>query len=167
MSNRTFAVESASFTRPANTTAYASGDLVANDTTAGSVVPLTLPVARAKNIRGSIKRVRVKKSGTSTTNAAFRVHFFNVLPVVANGDNGVFAPVALRSYGYMGYADVTVGVAGGTSGAAGVGAPAVGADIVFEPVAGTRNIYALVEARGAYTPESGETIEVEVEVNRD
>jgi hypothetical protein len=32
------ALASASFTRPADTTAYASGDLVANSTTAGSVV---------------------------------------------------------------------------------------------------------------------------------
>jgi hypothetical protein len=31
---------SASFTRPNNTTAYASGQLVANSTTAGSVAPM-------------------------------------------------------------------------------------------------------------------------------
>lgn len=37
-----------SFTRPADTTAYASGDLVANSTTAGSVVaPVVRPVHSA------------------------------------------------------------------------------------------------------------------------
>jgi hypothetical protein len=41
------AVVSASFTRPADTNAYAAGDLVANSVTAGSVIPMTFAVARA------------------------------------------------------------------------------------------------------------------------
>ena len=48
----------ASFTRPANTTAYTSGYLIANSTTAGSVVPLSLPVARKFGAAGKINRVR-------------------------------------------------------------------------------------------------------------
>ena len=36
--------QSQSFTRPGDTTPYASGDLVANSTTAGSVVPLTFTI---------------------------------------------------------------------------------------------------------------------------
>jgi hypothetical protein len=36
-------VSPVSFTRPADATAYASGDIVANSVTAGSVVPLNFP----------------------------------------------------------------------------------------------------------------------------
>lgn len=45
----------ASFSRPADNTAYASGDAIANSTTAASVVPLTftLPNRRAGFIRGA------------------------------------------------------------------------------------------------------------------
>ncbi|MGD9724531.1 MAG: hypothetical protein AB7U76_26085, partial [Pirellulales bacterium] len=66
-----------SFTRPANTTAYASADLVANSTTNTSVTALTLRNV-AVNQQGStiIRRVKLYKSGTSTTNASFRVHIF-------------------------------------------------------------------------------------------
>jgi len=170
MSNNDLAIEeSQTIARPANTTAYASGDLVANSTTAGSVEPFSVAVARSKNMRGKITRVRIIKSDPSITNAAFRVHFFRVLPVVTNGDNGVFAPTALASYGYLGAFDVTVDLAGGTSGAVGVGVAKTGAgtEMIFKPVAGSRNLYALIEARGAYTPASAETFKIEVEIERD
>jgi len=49
---------SASFTRPANTTAYADGDLVANSATAASVVPLTFTSSRVVG-HGTIARVRL------------------------------------------------------------------------------------------------------------
>ena len=57
-------IATASFTRPADTTAYASGDLVANSTTAGSVIPMTF-VIRPENRGSMIRRARIKKSGTS------------------------------------------------------------------------------------------------------
>ena len=169
MSNYNLAVEeSQTITRPADTTAYASGDLVANSTTAGSVVPLSVPAGRSRNQRGIIRRVRLIKSGAGVTNAAFRVHFFRVAPVVTNGDNGVFLPTALASYGYLGAFDVTVDVAGG-SGAVGVGLARTGAGsaMIFKPADGSRNLFALIEARGVYTPASAETFKIEVEVERD
>lgn len=45
---------SASFTRPANTAAYADGDLVANSATAASVEPLTFTTSRSTGL-ASIK----------------------------------------------------------------------------------------------------------------
>jgi hypothetical protein len=73
------ALISASFTRPADTTAYASGDLVANSTTAGSVAPLTFSnVVRVNGAGGLVRRAKLRKTGTSTTNASFRIHFYAV-----------------------------------------------------------------------------------------
>lgn len=145
-----------SFNRPADTTAYASGDLVANSTTAGSVLPLTLEVARAAGGNQLVRRVRMRKSGTGITNAAFRVHFYAALPTVTNGDNGVW--LSAGSANYLGFADVTIDKAF-SDGAVGVAAPA--ADVLFN---GGTGLFALVEARGAYTPVSGETIAVDVDL---
>jgi hypothetical protein len=73
------AVASASFTRPADTTAYASGDLVANSTTAGSVVAMTLSVGTAAGMPARIRRVRLMGDKADATNFNFRVHLFSVL----------------------------------------------------------------------------------------
>src|SRR6266436_572772 len=82
-------IGTATFTRPANTTAYASGQLVANSTTAGSVVPMALSIAPTGG-SGRITRVRLFFNSTTVTNASFRVHFYKFSPVVVNGDGGVW-----------------------------------------------------------------------------
>lgn len=157
-------VVSASFVRPANTTAYASGQLVANSTAAASVVPLSFTVARMNDASFSIRRARIKTSSTSTTNASFRLHFFRTLPIIATtGDAGTFASVVTGNAGAQGRIDVTVDQAY-ADGANGQGVPITGGEITALPATGTEIIYVLVEARGAYTPTSGETFTVELEV---
>lgn len=147
------------FTRPADTTPYASGDLVANSVTAGSVVPLAFSMVGRG---GYVKRVRVKKSGTGVTNAAFRLHLYTASPVPANGDNGAWSTT--KAANYLGSVDVTVDKAF-TDGAVGVGSPTVGAEVPFNLAAlpSGRTLYGLLEARGAYTPASGETFDVSLE----
>lgn len=142
----------ANFTRPADTTAYASGDLVANSTTAGSVTPMTLTVPNF-NQGFRVRRFKLHKNGTSTTNAQFRVHLF-VSPTItaANGDNGAFSTSAVANY--IGSADVTIAQAF-TDGAAGFALPSTGTDMAAIPT-GAAAVYALLEARAAYTPASGE-----------
>jgi hypothetical protein len=76
------------FTRPADTTAYAAGDLVANSTVAGSVVLDTVAVARNNDEAFTLLRCRLQKSGTTITNASFRVHVYSAAPTFTNGDNG-------------------------------------------------------------------------------
>lgn len=151
---------SANFTRPANTTAYASGDLVANHTTAGSVVPLSWVVAREAAGSGSIRRARISKTGTSTTNAVFYVHLYRSSPTVTNGDNGVW--LSSQAATYLGAFSVTVDKVF-SDGSAGTGAPLVGSEINFK-LPSTDTIYGLIEARGAYTPTSAEVFTVELEV---
>src|SRR3569833_86506 len=97
---------SASFTRPADTTAYASGDLVANSTTAGSVTPLTFTLGNTFP-QGQLRltRARIYKSGTTATNANFRLHLYEASPVPANGDNGAWSTD--KSANKIGNNDVT------------------------------------------------------------
>lgn len=147
-------------TRPSDTTAYASGDLVANSTTAGSVTPLQFTVARIAAGSGMIRRCRIRKSGTGVTNASFRLHLYSASPTPANGDNGVWSTD--QAANYLGALDVTVDRAF-TDGAAGNGVPVTGSEINFKLASG-QAVYGLLEARAAYTPSSAETFTVSLEV---
>jgi hypothetical protein len=147
-----------SFTRPANTTTYASGELVANSATAGSVVPLSYPTVTTPGGIARIDAVRIRKSGTTTTNALFRVHLYNTIPTVASGDNAAFSTSGSGTY--IGAYDVSVDRAF-TDGACGRGVALSTAPIEFITNNGT--LYAAVEARGAYTPASGEVFEIIIE----
>ena len=153
----------ANFTRPADTTAYASGDMVANSTTAGSVVPMQFSGIPADQISGisRIDAVRIRKSGTSVTNANFRVHFFSAAPTVASGDNSAFSTSGLATY--IGAMDVTVDRAF-TDGACGRGISISGTPIMVETTSNV--LFALIEARGAYTPASGEMFQLLLEAYR-
>lgn len=153
---------SATFTRPADVIAYAFGDLVANNTAAGSVSPLALAVSRDEGAyRGVIiPRCRLSKSGTGVTSAAFRVHLFSVQPTVTNGDNGAFLPNSAASY--LGYMDVS-SMQAFSDGAVGIGTTPTGDAILARPANGSMKLYALIEARGAYTPASGETFALTLE----
>lgn len=150
---------SASVTRPADTVAYASGDLLANSTTAGSVVPLSFQVNRGPGLHVRVRRVRINKTGTSVTNAAYRVHLFKGSPTPANGDNGAFSTDNAATY--VGQVDVTVAQAF-TDGAWG----AATTEINFAPAANGSTIYGMIEVRGAYTPISGEVFTVTLEVDQ-
>jgi hypothetical protein len=119
MSDVPFRLVSSNFTRPNDTTAYASGDLVANNTTAGSVTPLSWDVHRSPSGSFRVNRVKVKKSGAVVTNASFRLHLYSTAPTVANGDNGAWSS---SEAGYLGFIDVVVDKAF-TDGSAGHGAP--------------------------------------------
>lgn len=152
-------------TRPANTTAYTSGDIVANDTTAASVTPFSFDAASivpSSNIV-RVDRIRLYKSGTSTTNASFRVHLYRSAPAsIANGDNGAWST---SFAGYVGAFDVTCDRAF-TDGAEGAGVPLTGSAVLCALPAGVTTLYALVEARAGYTPTSGETFTLRAEAYR-
>lgn len=154
------AIKGGSFTRPADTTAYALGDLVANNTVAGSVVPITVNAGRVTNGTGMARRVRLKKTSTSLANASFRVHLYKDSPTCANGDNAAWSTTESN---YLGACDVTMDEAF-TDGAKGIGVPNAGGEINFDCSSGTANIFALIEARAAYAPASGETFSLSVEV---
>jgi len=151
-------------TRLANTTAYAFGQLISFSVTAATVnaSPVAAAVAKANDQAFTLLRCRLEKTGTTVTNAIFRIHCYNVAPVCANGDTGAWS-TALTGNVYLGSFDVTCNKAG-TDGAWGCGVPTEGSIICGKPVTGTQNIYYLIEARAAYTPASGEVFTPRFEV---
>ena len=153
----------AAVTRPADTTAYAIGDLLANSTTAASVTALEFASAvQATGRCVRIDRVRLRKSGTSIANASFRLHIYSASPgTPANGDNGAFSTAGAN---YVGALDVTVDRAF-TDGAAGAGLSLTSTPMLVEIAAGT-TVFGLLEARGAYTPASAEVFTVTLEAYR-
>ena len=156
-------ISGSTVTRPSDTNVYASGDLVANSTTAGSVTPITFAsavLAAGGCVR--VERARIFKSGTSTTNASFRLHLFSATPsTIANGDNAAF--LTART-GYVGALDVTIDRAF-SDGAHGAGVSLTGSPMTITIASGT-TLYGLLEARGAYTPASAETINAVLETYR-
>ena len=149
-------------TRPADTTAYASGDLVANSTTAGSVVPL---VFTGGGTPMRAQRIIMRTSNNTVTNKNYQLFLFSAAPTVTNGDNGAFA-VSAADHGRL------IGVFGSTvalnTGGGSVNffypidsaATAVNAWI---PTRITGTCYGLLRANAAYTPTSAETYDLWIE----
>lgn len=137
---------SASFTRPSDTTAYASADLVANSTTAGSVVAMSFELQATAGILTSLT---LRKTKADVSNANFRVWLLNASPTVTNGDNGGFAGDFLSS--------VICEPIDCNTDALLTGGGAIGS-AYFEgrQIKLPARVYALIEARGAYTPASAE-----------
>jgi hypothetical protein len=149
---------SANFTRPANTTAYGVGDLVANHVTAGSVVPMSFALVLPPGVV-YIRRATLKKSTNTTTDAAFRLHLYLASPTPSNGDNGAWLTTHAT---YLGAIDITVDKVFSDSSSQGEGVPNVGSEIIV-PVAGGGAIYGLLEARAAYAPGNAEVFTLGVE----
>lgn len=168
MAKNTAFAASASFTRPGDTNAYAEGDLVANSTTAGSVEPMEFPgLVGISGFPVAISRIRVSKSGNVLTNAQFRLHIFAAEPTASAGDNAAFN--SSETYAVASVAnlltsiDITLDKAG-TAAAIGVAIPTVSSlyvqPIVIPPAG---SLFALLEARAAYTPANAEVFTVTLE----
>jgi hypothetical protein len=161
-------VHTVSFARPADTTAYTANDLVAGST---SVAATNSPIIADAVYDGAdgfrLDRVRLYKSGTSLTNASFRVHIFNALPVWSVGDNGAGGAINALAVSdmasHVGFVDITMDRASATAGAYGMANPSSGAITVKPSVITSTAIYVAVQALAAYTPASAETFTVALE----
>jgi hypothetical protein len=159
---------SASFTRPADTTQYAVGDLVANNTAAASVqaMPFDMGPADADgNKKLHIAGARLHASKNSVTAASFRLHLYSATPTFTSaGDNSAYGTVvATGNANWIASFDVTLRALH-ADGASGIMTPTEGA---IEPQLLTGGnpgspviVYGLLEALDVYTPSSGETFSV-------
>lgn len=142
-----------SYTRPADTTAYAAGDLVANSTTAGSVELLTFAFGNETWLR----KVRLHKSDPDVTNAQFRLWLIDDSAVTfSNGDNGALAigSSTLDIADVLATIDLTV--AASLTGSGDVVQTTFDRGLYRLPA----TVYGFLEARAAYTPGSAEVLTV-------
>jgi hypothetical protein len=154
---------SATFTRPADVNAYTAGDLIANSVTAGSVVPMRFDMGNSfPQAQFRLTRARLFKSSVTVgALAAFRLHLYQGLPVVTNGDNGAY--LTTQAANWIGNVDVAASTMFAFSdGAAGNGAAAAGSEILLRATA-AGPVYGLLVALAAYVPTSAETFTVTLE----
>jgi len=169
-------VAAAAITRPADTTQYASGDLIANSTTAGSVGAFIFSLGAQMTAQTFLlRKLRLRKSSNVVTSALFRMHFFTENPFAsapAGGDNAALVLAASNIANYVGYIDVTVDKAifNAADGAAGFGVPTEGAELAIQMAASVTtgfSLYGVLEARSTYTPASGEVFTATIEAYKD
>lgn len=154
--NHRFAfIESTQFTRPANTTAYAAGDLVANSVTAGNVVPLSWTIPG--NMSFEIAGILLRKSTTTVTNAQFSCNLFKTIPTFqTSGDNDPLTTVLIGMANWVGVFSGTM-LSAGSDGAAVELKPVSTALTPYSPNMLTgRILYGVLEARAAYAPGDSE-----------
>lgn len=151
---------SSNFTRPANTTQYVIGQLVANSVTAGSVVPLSWTVSRLAAGNFFVRRARLKKSTASLTSASFVLYLYAASPTCANGDGATFSTTEST---FLGSFNITCSTAFSDPAADGQGVPTAGNEVGVALASG-QTIYGLLSAANTYTPGSAEVFTVVLEV---
>lgn len=156
----------ASMTRPANTTAYTSGDVLAAVTTDAH---LTFEGAvQPKKLSGSISTARLFSSANQGTKLEAELWLFHT-DITEVGDNEAFAPSDAELLTCIGRIDFSasswaVGNAGsGASGNAMVEVKNIGLALR----GAGQDIYGVLVARNAYTPVSGEVITAELVITQD
>ena len=151
---------SASFTRPANTTAYASGDVVCNSTSA----PTPMVFSRATVTQGpkfsTIRQVVVVDSANQTTKLTGELWLFDTT-VALDNDNDAFTPTDAELATLIGVVELgTPFVGDATSGADGNAVYVKSVSIPIETKAADNAIYGVLIARNSYTPVSAESFTV-------
>lgn len=153
---------SSNFTRPSDTTAYAANDLMANSTTAGSVVPLSWTVTLSNAGNFIVRRAQMLSTGKSITNAGFALYLYTVTPTIANGDNAAFSTTLANLFCVMPITLTDIG----TDDASGFGIPNIGSDCNAVTAGGTKIIYGLLKVIQPYTPTSAEVETIILEIHQ-
>lgn len=154
-------------TRPSDTTAYASGDVITNSTSAPVIITLANCAATANN-SGVIMKAKVIDSANQTTAATLEAWIFNAT-ITMDNDNAVFTPTdaeLLTLVCVIPFPNAYVGDA--TSGAG--GNRVYISDqlaIPYKCVPGSKDLYAVLVVRNAYTPVSAETFTLQLRVLQD
>lgn len=146
----------ASFVRPADTAVYASGDVINDSTSAGTV----LSFSRALGIRGNnalLVSALLIDAAAQATKLASELWLFTAAPG-ADNDNTPFTPTAVELESMIAIiAFTTPHVADATAGATGtVVFPATDMAKVFRAGGASSDLYGVLVARIAYTPVSAE-----------
>lgn len=159
---------SASVTRPADTTAYAAGDVVTDNTTAGSATNLTFTsAARATGGSGVIRSALLIDSANQSTKGQFEVWIYQTAPAT-QGDNAAFAPSDAETETLIGIIPFNASYVGLATSGAGGNAVYLAQGINMEFVtSGSANLFGHLVSRNAYTPVSAEKFTVVLGIAQD
>lgn len=155
-------ITTASFTRPADTTAYAAQDVVSNSTS--SPVVLTFSgAARANGGSGIILAARHLKNSTTTTGATYRLHLYKVAPTAIN-DNAPFTLLYANRASRIGFIDFNH--ATGAAGSDSSNALTTIVNLPFVCDAAASSLFGILTVTSAYTPTSGEQHFIELSISQ-
>ena len=142
-----------SFTRPANTTAYAAGDVIGGASSAIHTLSAVGPSGGFILLQSMA--LFIGSTSPPVGMAAFRVHLFSASPT-AVADNAVFNLSSAERADYMGFVDL--------------GTPQDLGDTIYTQTdyigrlvklaAASTSLFVEIETRGGYTPESGTAYEL-------
>lgn len=150
-----------SFTRPANTTAYAANQAVADaGPTAGGFTLANC--SRAAGRSGLISDVVVASNADPATPLAGELWIYDQA-VTAQADQAAFAPAAADRLKLVAVIPFSLASVAGGSGASGSVANVSGLSLGFTTV-GSTNLRMLVKAKNAYVPASGEVLSVRLKI---
>lgn len=160
ISTRTPLVVSATFARPADTTAYTAMDAVANSTTVPAVMTLAVLVNVSHWGGGLIRRIRLTTDQAACV-ARFKVHFFRSTTLTLSNDNAAFKKLAANWSAKVGeWTSVALTTEGTGSDIA--GAEDATLNLPFTSTDG--NLYALLETLDGFTPASAQNFWLEIVV---
>ncbi len=157
-----------SFTRPADTTAYAAGDVVCNSTSAPVVITFT-NCARINAGSGLIVGAQLVDGAYVASTLAAELWLFDTT-ITMDNDNAVFTPTDAELQTLVGViqfnnplvGDATAGVGGNV-----VNLATLVNHIAFTTGAASRNLFGVLVARNAYVPISAETFDIRLRISQD
>lgn len=153
------------FTRPNDSNAYAANDAVTT-ATSGALPCTVANAARVAAGSGVIMSARVVKSTNAAAASGLRLWLYNTVPGSAIADNAAFTIASAAKATRLGYIDLTTVVVGsdcveftGNSGSFSNGVP-------FKLPSG-RDIGAIIQTLGAFTPAALEVLDIYLNILQD
>lgn len=160
-------ISSTSFNRPADTTAYSAGDLIANvTTTSPQITPLTWLVSFNNDDLVAISRFKLRTNDAAFAGKQVNLWLFESLPVLGVGDNGALASGAQVSESdFIDKIAFTLGSTAFSDGwITGFAVPSISSLLIARPVSGGKTLFGILESVGAVTPGSGKTWTARLEI---
>ena len=151
-------VATATFARPADTTAYAANDAVSNGDP--SVLMTFAGLARVAGGSGYITKARIVTDQSANT-AAFRLWLYTISNPSVAADNAAFTLSWANRANRIGYIDFPALATEGT-GSDSASALADTIRLAFQCAAGSQALYALLETKSAFTPANAQNFYVEL-----
>lgn len=154
------AIITAEFTRPADTTAYAANDAVANSTSAPTILTFA-DVARVAGGSAYIVKAELCTDQAACV-AAFRLHLFttSVTPINDNAAHTSLWATRASRVGYIDFPAVAQEGSGSTS------AFALWTGQLLAVTGATANLFGLLQTKSAFTPASAQNFSIRLGVDR-
>jgi len=157
---------SVEFARPADTTAYAALDVIADSTSAPTILTFS-NVARGVGGSGAIIRARIMTDSTapSTASAVFVLHLFHAQPASLINDNSPYPMIYTNKDKRIGKLTFPAATTEGT-GSTACSARISNDYLAFICEATSTNIYGILQTNTVFTPTSAQNFYIDLIIDQ-